>query len=72
MENLLTESANHPGYFHVPSLDHLLISRNGVVIDTQRHVCPLPTMSAGYLIVYVDKVTHFVITAFGVGTESSI
>lgn len=60
MDILLTESVNYPGHFHVPSLDHLVIGRNGVVIDTQKQVCPLPTMSAGYLIVYVDKLTHFI------------
>lgn len=53
-------STQYPNFHHVPGLERYLINRDGVVIDTTRQVCPLPTMAAGYRIVYSDGTTYHI------------
>lgn len=48
-KNDLTES-EYAGFYHHPTLDHVVISRDGRIVDTVNNHCPIPYMGpAGYL-----------------------
>lgn len=57
---MIIESEQFKDFFYVPTLDRVLVNRNGNVIDLKRNCCPLPKKSLlGYIVVNCDKRTHF-------------
>ncbi len=55
------ESKEYPGFYYVPTLPHVLINIDGLVIDTIKQWCPLPDINPdGYLCVNAENNRRFI------------
>lgn len=49
------ESEDYPGFYHVPMVEHILISVDGKIINTEKGYCPFHQLWGGYPAVSIGR-----------------